>query len=164
LRTREELFIVTFSVDGEVIGIAPLEIDSHRLFGQRIREIGFIGARSEVDRPVFLFPDQPALCMKLLARFLTSRNFEWDSMAFFEQSDPALIAILDQHMEHVTYQSRLFDDTVSTTIAISGSWQEYLAGKSQKFRKNLKAAKKKLDAQGALVYRHCKDGPDATVA
>ncbi len=160
LRTDEQLFIVTFSVNDVVVGIAPLQIKPARWFGQRLRGLEFIGYRSEVDRPVFMFPDHARLCMTILARFLVSRHFEWDCMSFFEQGDAALIECFDEHMENNAWQSRRRNDTVSTTIDISGNWQEYLAEKSQKFRKNLKAARKKLEAKGELVYRHTQGNTD----
>jgi len=159
VRTEQELYIITFCVNGRVVGIAPLEIHHTRQFRQRLRELHFIGGRNEIDRPVFFFPEEPVLCMDLLGRFLKARHFEWDTMQFFEQPDRELIDILYRHIKPFVWRARVFDDNVSTTLDLTGGWDNYLAGKSKKFRSNLKASRRKLEAEGKLAYRCYRGDP-----
>lgn len=161
LRTREELYIVTFTVNGEIVGIAPFQLNPVRRLGCPLRELEFIGARGEVDRPVLLLPEQAVDAVGILGRFLIARRFEWDCISLFEQTDIGLLEQLDRQLEQVLWRSRRFNDTVSTSVDIRGSWEGYLGGKSKKFRKNLRTSRNKLQSQGELIYRHYRSEPEA---
>jgi CelD/BcsL family acetyltransferase involved in cellulose biosynthesis len=150
--TRRLLILAVY--DGEeLIGIAPFQVSLVELHRHEFRQLSFLGAPWEVDRPGFLFVREPAACAEAAARALLQRRRQWDFVWFHEQTpaDPAL----DAFCTTLTRAGLLHGRTASSRcpyLRFSGTWQEFLAGKSQKFRKNLKAAKRKLEAAGRLEY------------
>jgi CelD/BcsL family acetyltransferase involved in cellulose biosynthesis len=148
-----ELFIVVLLRDGEIAGIAPLQVQPVRLYGRYFRLLGFIGSRWEVDRPKLFFGDDATLT-RALVRFLASRTEKWDLCSLHEQ--PTDSAGLDALTEAFAAEGCLLATTRDSDcayLAIEGTWQQFLAGKSQTFRKNLKAAGRRLRAAGEVEYR-----------
>ncbi len=149
-----ELFIVLIVRNGLVQGIAPLQIRMTSHFGRYCRRLSFIGSRWEVDRPTLLFPAGSSTLIPVLARFLAQRSDRWDFCELHEQatSSESLIGLEEafRSLGHVVGRSR---DSNCPYLTLRGSWKEFLAGKSQTFRKNLKTAARKLGEFGELQYR-----------
>jgi hypothetical protein len=77
-----ELFIVLLVRDGEVLGIAPLQIEVVKAYGRWSRQLSFIGSHSDVERPRFLFPADDARLARALVAALTVRSDKWDLCDF----------------------------------------------------------------------------------
>ncbi len=153
--TRRLMIVVVHDGD-EVVGIAPFQVSLVEMHGRELRQLSFLGAPWEVDRPGFLFPRQPAECAEAAARALLARRSQWDFAWFHEQipGDPAL----ESFCATLVRQGLLHGRTPSSRcpyLQFEGTWPELLAAKSQKFRKNLKAARRKLEAAGKLAYETC---------
>jgi hypothetical protein len=73
-----ELFIVLLVSDGEVRGIAPLQIETVKTYGRWSRRLGFIGSHTEVERPLLLFPADQGRLARALAAALAARAGRWD--------------------------------------------------------------------------------------
>jgi hypothetical protein len=73
-----ELFIVLLIRDGEVRGIAPLQIETVKVYGRWCRRLTFIGSRSEVERPRLLFPAEEDRLSRALVAALVARSDRWD--------------------------------------------------------------------------------------
>jgi CelD/BcsL family acetyltransferase involved in cellulose biosynthesis len=153
--TRRLMIVVLHDGD-EVVGIAPFQVSLVDMHGRELRQLSFLGAPWEVDRPGFLFPQQPAECAEAAAQALLARRGQWDFAWFHEQipGDPAL----ESFCAALSRQGLLHGRTPSSRcpyLRFEGTWPELLARKSQKFRKNLKAARRKLEAAGKLGYETC---------
>lgn len=137
----------------EVIGIAPFQVSVVELHGRKLRQLSFLGAPWEVDRPGFLFPSLAADCAEAVAHALLARRGAWDFAWFHEQTagEPALEAFCAALSGAGVLHGRT-PSSQCPYLRLEGSWGELLASKSQKFRKNLKAARRKLEAEGALTY------------
>jgi CelD/BcsL family acetyltransferase involved in cellulose biosynthesis len=150
--TRRLLVLAVY--DGEeIVGIAPFQVSVVEMHGREQRQISFLGAPWEVDRPTFLFPRLPAECAEAAARALLARRGQWDFAWFHEQiaGDPAL----ESFCASLASAGVLHGRTASSRcpyLRFEGTWKELLATKSQKFRKNLKTARRKLEAEGELAY------------
>ena len=77
-----ELCIVLLIRDGEVRGIAPLQIETVKLYGRWCRRLTFIGARSEQERPRLLFPADDDRLSRALVAALVARGDRWDLSDF----------------------------------------------------------------------------------
>lgn len=150
----DELFIAIILRDGAVRGIAPLQIRTVQYHGRYCRLLGFIGSRWEVDRPTFLFPAGGVELLRVLVSFLARCADRWDICHLYEQptGSPGL-ECLDDAFRAAGYLVGRTRDSDCPYLAIGGTWQQFLAGKSQTFRKNLKAAGRKLREAGDLQYR-----------
>jgi Acetyltransferase (GNAT) domain len=147
------LLIVLIVQNGIVKGIAPLQIRMTTHFGRYCRQLSFIGSRWEVDRPAFLFAGSSAL-VRVLAGFLAQRNGHWDMCELHEQiTGSEGLDCLDQAFRGLGYVVGRTRDSNCPYLVLQGTWKDFLAGKSQTFRKNLKAAGRKLRESGELRYR-----------
>ena len=151
--------LMIFAVyDGaELIGIAPLQVTPVAMHGREMRQVSFLGAPWEVDRPLFLFPHRPAECAEAVAQALLARRAQWDVIWFHEQipGDAALESFCATLARHGLLHGRTTSSRCPY-LRFESSWQELLASKSQKFRKNLKAARRKLETAGRFEYEVCK--------
>jgi CelD/BcsL family acetyltransferase involved in cellulose biosynthesis len=147
------LYILVIRRDSEIIGVAPLQISPVSMLHRYYRELGFIGSRWEVDRPVLLFPTSPQACCEAMLRFLLEQRNDWDLCDLYEQArDSALINQLQSSLRARGYLLGMTADSLCPYLRLDGTWQRFLATKSQKFRKNLKAARKRLERAGKLAY------------
>jgi CelD/BcsL family acetyltransferase involved in cellulose biosynthesis len=146
-----KLFVVLILREGRVCGIAPLQIRTVKFHGRFCRELAFIGSRWEVDRPVFLVPQERPLVLRALAGFLVRQRAAWDIANFYEQQE--LEAIEAGFIAAGCLTTRERDSDCAYLDTATAGWEALLAAKSQKFRKNLKAAGKKLRELGKLDYR-----------
>jgi hypothetical protein len=106
-----------------------------------------------VDRPGFLFSRFETACAEAAAQALLARRGQWDFIWFHEQAPGD--AALEAFCATLAKNGLLHGRTASSRcpyLTFDGSWPQLLATKSQKFRKNLNAARRKLEAAGKLDY------------
>ena len=151
-----KLMIVCIYDGNELIGIAPFHVSLIRMHGKVHRHVTFLGAPWEVDRPTFLFSRDARDCAEAAAQALLARRDRWDVIWFHEQdaSDPALETFCATLSSHRVLHGRV-PSSHCPYLTFGGTWEQLLATKSQKFRKNLKAARKKLQGAGQLEYTSC---------
>ena len=154
-----ELMIVCIHDDDAIIGIAPFQVSLIRMHGKVHRQLTFLGAPWEVDRPTFLFSRDVRDCAEAAARTLLARRDQWDVIWFHEQdaAEPALETFCATLSSHKVLHGRV-PSSQCPYLTFDGTWEQLLATKSQKFRKNLKAARKKLQGAGQLEYTTCAGG------
>jgi len=148
-----DLLIVCVQDGDEIIGLAPFQVCEVDIYGKRHRQLSFLGAPWEVDRPRFIFSTDLEACAEATAQALLARRDRWDMIWFHEQdsSDRALEAFCRELAAHGLLHGRV-PGSHCPYLTLRGTWQEFLATKSQKFRKNLRAARRKLEAVGRLEY------------
>jgi CelD/BcsL family acetyltransferase involved in cellulose biosynthesis len=154
--------VIVCVYDGEdLIGIAPLQIANEKMHRMRVRQLTFLGAPWQVDRPGFLFARDPAGCAEAVASRLLARRDTWDVIWFHEQT--AGDAALEAFCETLAGHGLLHGRTASSRcpyLRFEGSWQELLASKSRKFRRNLQTSRRRLEALGRLEYESRDDGAE----
>lgn len=155
------LMIVCVYDGNELIGIAPFQVSLVEMHRKIHRQLSFLGAPWEVDRPGFLFSRDVRACAEAAAQALLARRDDWDVIWFHEQSvdDPALEAFCATLVANGVLHGRVASSRCPY-LTFEGSWPELLATKSQKFRKNLKSARRKLEAAGRLEYECCTGNPE----
>jgi CelD/BcsL family acetyltransferase involved in cellulose biosynthesis len=153
------LLVVAVYEGARIVGIAPFQVSIVELHGREMRQLSFLGAPWEVDRPGFLFPGSPEACAEAAALALLSRRRLWDFAWFHEQTpgDPALESFCATLVRNGVLHGRTASSRCPY-LKLEGSWQALLASKSQKFRKNLKSARRRLEAAGKLEYESAMGG------
>ncbi len=157
----QELLVLCIHDGPEVVGIAPFQISPVHIHGKVHRQLSFLGAPWEVDRPRFLFSRDAEDCARATTRTLLARRDRWDLIWFHEQdaADPVLAAFCDELAAGGLLHGRA-PGSHCPYLTLHGTWQQFLAGKSQKFRKNLRASRRKLEALGRLEYSSCAGDAD----
>lgn len=152
----QEIFVLCIQEGPEIVGIAPFQVSPVHIYGKVHRQLSFLGAPWEVDRPRFLFARDPEECARAAARTLLAHRDRWDLAWFHEQdaTDPALRAFCNELQAHSVLHGRA-PGSHCPYLTLRGGWQPFLATKSQKFRKNLRSSKRKLEALGPLEYATC---------
>jgi CelD/BcsL family acetyltransferase involved in cellulose biosynthesis len=149
-----QLFILSIRWLDEIIGIAPLQLVPVKILGRYYRQLSCIGSRWQVDRPALLLSDQPRECGLALQLFLADHQNEWDFCEFHEQlPDNDLLKLLRNGLAPDAYLFGLTEDSFCPYLELAGTWQDLLATRSAKFRKNLKTARRKLESCGRLGYQ-----------
>jgi CelD/BcsL family acetyltransferase involved in cellulose biosynthesis len=151
---NRQIMIVCVLDDDQMIGIAPFQVMRVRVHGKVYRQLSFLGAPWEVDRPRFLFGRDVADCAEATAQALLARREQWDAIWFHEQdaTDPALEAFCTTLARHGLLHGRA-PSSHCPYLSLQGTWPQFLASKSQKFRKNLRVARSRLQATGAVRYQ-----------
>ena len=148
-----EMLVLCVYRDDQLLGIAPFQTSSRRIFGGLHHQLGFVGTRWEVDRPRLLCRGEPEELGEVMAKALMLHRSRWDLFELHEQepNDPAMAAF----MKELRRQGVLLGvttDSICPYLTFQDSWEEFLATKSKKFRKNLVAARRKLESLGTLEY------------
>ncbi len=148
-----KLMLVCIHDDDELIGIAPFQVSLLRMHGKVRRQLTFLGAPWQVDRPAFLFSRAERDCAEAAACALLARRDQWDVIWFHEQdaADPALETFCATLSARGILHGRV-PSSHCPYLTFDGTWEQLLATKSQKFRKNLKLARRKLQGAGQLEY------------
>jgi hypothetical protein len=156
-----ELVIVLVLERNAIVGIAPLRTSVVRHYGRYRRELGFIGSRWQVDRPQLLFPEKASELVRVLVDFLVRHERDWEIGDFYEQltGSERTLSLADAFRAAGCLVG-LERDSACPYIDLTTSWMEFIAGKSQKLRKNLKAAERCLAEAGPLQYRTCDTFPE----
>ncbi len=157
--------IVCIHDGDEMIGIAPFQVSLMPMHGKVHRQLTFLGAPWEVDRPAFLFsrdvptaPRPPPMRCWRDATSGTSSGFmnRMPPTPRWRRSAPrcpgtgcCTAASPSSQCPYLTFE---------------GTWEQLLASKSQKFRKNLKASRRKLQGAGQLEYTTCAGDEQAAAA
>jgi len=150
LGAASRLLIIVVLREDSPIAIAPLQISSVRQLGMPVRTVSFIGQPSESDRPTLLGAvNKEAACA--VADYLMEIRTLWDSIQLFEQpADSELLHALRDRLRRAGYLVRKIDGNECPYIAITGSWNEYLATRTKAFRKSLKRRRAQLTALGRV--------------
>ena len=151
-----KLMIVCIHDGDEMIGIAPFQVSLLKMHGKMRRQLTFLGAPWQVDRPAFLFSRDARDCAEATAHALLALRDQWDVIWFHEQdaADPALETFCATLSRHGILHGRV-PSSHCPYLTFAGTWEQLLATKSQKFRKNLKSARRKLQGAGQLEYTSC---------
>jgi CelD/BcsL family acetyltransferase involved in cellulose biosynthesis len=158
----DELWIVVVMRGDVPIAIAPFSITWVKSLGSEALRLGYIGAAPESDRPNLLAsPAHEVAASALIADYLFEHADRWDRISFAEQKlDLPLVRALLARLGAKGYLIRHPAGPECPVVALGGSWQAFLAGKSKNVRKSVKRKEAALAEKGHCDYENVV-GPDA---
>lgn len=155
LSNRMPLRVYVVERDGVPCLVLPLQISQwNGIPGLPVRILEPISMVMDVNRPRFALGafDQAAYRHALEA--IWSRRKEWDAIRIDEKPwDDAEVALLREYAREKLWVFRQAFSHLVPFLNLRRSWPDFLKTKSQKLRKNLKAAQRKLEEHGAVELR-----------
>ena len=161
----DRLFILVFSNESSVVGIAPLCIIRSRKRGIPCRVVRFIAAW-EGDRPRILAEaGSEAEIWGRLFRFLEKDFTNWEILDLIEQSVDGLPGCGWTFLPRSAWYWESQPDTVGYYISLQGTWDDYLGALGSKTRGNWRRQTRRLSTilGGYTIDRalHPSETPDA---
>ena len=158
LGIANSLFIIVVRRGGEITGLAPLELRPRHEMNGWHRELALIGTPWEVERSRLLLEPADHETLDAITRCILDHRPAWDLCTLWEiyADDPPM----KRFMDNLAGQGLLLAETHSSTcphIDLRGSWEDYLAGRSRRMRKNLRRSRRQLEAMGSLEMREVHD-------
>jgi hypothetical protein len=156
-----ELYILFICKADEIIGLATFNLLKRKIRGLTFNEIGFIGSPFEVDRPGIVMAQDEMAGIKAVVHHLTDNQKNWDLIQIFEQEKGESLDVLKQAFRDNGFWLGDRESSLCYYLDCSKEpWEEFIAAKSRKFRRNLRAAQRKLEGQGDLQYRVYREWPE----
>jgi CelD/BcsL family acetyltransferase involved in cellulose biosynthesis len=152
----DDLWIVVVMRDDAPIAIAPFSITWVKSLGISASRLGYIGAAPESDRPNLLTSpaDAPVAC-PAIADYLCDHAGHWDRIGLAEQKlEWPMVAALLGRLAPKGYLIRHPPGPDCPVVALRGTWQAFLAGKSKNVRKSLKRKEAALAEKGRCGYEN----------
>jgi CelD/BcsL family acetyltransferase involved in cellulose biosynthesis len=158
------LWIGTIWRDGELCGIAPLQVSAVRSLRGWLgtqRKLEWIGAIYLTHRPTFLFGESGEACSEVWMRLLERGDAPWDVLYLHGQlPDAPVLGRLRELAGRRRYLLRTEPDLASPYVSRDRSFDEFFAERSRMHRQNVRSAQRKLEGMGALRFELVsQDGP-----
>ena len=101
--------------------------------------------------------------LRALVGLLAHRADRWDICDLHEQiTDSPNLQCLEDAFRSAGYMIGRTQDSNCPYLVFEGTWQQFLSGKSQTFRKNLKTAARRLKEGGELQYQTWNTEPEVS--
>lgn len=135
---NRSLHIIVVRRAGEVLAIAPLMRERTHMYGVPVRKLDFI-QNDHTPRADVIVAGPPAGAWRALWCGLQDSRSEWDVLQFSRlASDSASRALLERLAAVAGCPTGVWQGDVSPYLALSCSWDAYVATLSAKFRSNLR--------------------------
>jgi CelD/BcsL family acetyltransferase involved in cellulose biosynthesis len=147
-----QLRVVVVERDGEPCLILPLQISSLSWLGAlKLRVLEPIGSLMDVNRPRLALGklDEAAYACALEAIWAASN--EWDAIRIDEKTDDdSEVEMLRRFAQQHGCRFRQIFSHLIPWLDLQQDWDSFLAGRSSKMRKNLRAGQRKLEKLGPV--------------
>ena len=151
--TYLSLCIPIVYLDGELVGVAPLQIRRHRLFGIKIRALEFIGMPDDLARPMFLAKNDDVEILQRLFDAIAGLRHDWDMLILEEVvTRSSQVSKLQQWADETSLHHRILEFKPSPYLVKATDWSGFLSSRSKRFPKRLRSSQKKLAAVGPVRY------------
>ena len=155
LSGRMPLRIYVVERDGAPCLVLPLQISHWKgIPGLPTRILEPISMVMDVNRPRLALGDFDPQAYRCALDFIWSRGREWDVIRIDEKAwDDAEIALLREYAREKLCVFRQAFSHLVPFLDLRRPWASFLQTKSQRMRKNLKAARRKLEERGTVELR-----------
>ena len=146
--------------------ILPMQIGRWTgLPGAPVRTLEPIGTIMEVNRPRLGLGKFDEAAYRCAFDAIWGRSAEWHAIRIDEKPwhDPEIALLRDYGVERGGVFRQIFSHLVPY-LDLRQSWTKFLGSKSQKFRKNLDVARRRLEKRGAVALRSYESQEDVLKA
>lgn len=140
---------------GKLVGVLPLMKQKCSLHGLPVRTLSFIENRNSLHNDFMILPDHREAVLRAAIRFMLARRDRWEALHLRNTpvnspNHDLFLGLLDEM--GLTWVRR--PSYSSPYLVPAGSWEELLAGRSQRVRKTLRNIRNSMHKAGAVVVRN----------
>ncbi len=150
----KRLRIITVTNEDKLLGIAPLQLARRRMYRKQYRVLEFLGMPDELDRPHILVPEGDEQVLRLLLSGAGQFSEDWDLIQLDELDSAGWQASC---VANWAKQQRLGCRSEPLHpvpfLEKSGSWEDFVRGKSRRFGKRLRYLRRRVERDHELSYR-----------
>jgi CelD/BcsL family acetyltransferase involved in cellulose biosynthesis len=151
-----DLHLFTMWQGENLIGLAPLMWRRASFHGLPVRMIGFMENNQSLHNDFIVSPEFRTIFLQKMIQLLFDQSSRWDIL--FLRNISTLSSNLCPLMEHLNKQGMKweFSRTIynSPYLIPSGTWADYLAGRSNRTRRNLRNIKNRMHRAGAVSVKN----------
>ena len=151
---QRELWLVTAWIGDELVGVAPLMLETRRKYGLRVRVLCNLGTPN-IDIGGFLVQDGDQRISAEIGNYLIEQKAHWDLLELNEflldsPETKQLVALFtNSGFIHTPKDNR------HLYLPVHGDWQNYWHQLSMNLRDDIRKKKRRLNkSQGELIYKH----------
>lgn len=151
LHGDRQLRIVVVERAGRICLLLPLQVSTEVMLSMRVRMLEPIGMPDDINRPSFGLGRPDSEAWDAAGRALVAFRSDWDIMRVDERAldAPDVEALRRVAATHgLLFRSLPLHPCPS--LSLTGTWDEYLQSRGSRMRKNLRAARRQLEAVGPL--------------
>ncbi|MGI9293320.1 MAG: GNAT family N-acetyltransferase [Pseudomonadales bacterium] len=153
-------FIVSVLADQRLIGLVPLQLRPHKLWGKTYQLLEFMGMPHELARPTFLLPELRESASDAVFEYLLQNRDEWDLLQLEELViDAPLQSALQKFSTAGNFLMRVVPFHPCPWLDLRQSWESYFSNLSKKMRRNIRHARNRLEKAGEFRFQVV-DKPD----
>jgi len=151
-----KLQLFTMWQGDKLVGIAPLMWEKSSFHGLPVRVVGFIQNNQSLHNDFIVMPQFRTLFLQKLLGSVFKQSSQWDSLYFRNISSisdnyKSLVQVLDDQDRKWGKKATPFD---TPYFIPSGSWSDYLDGRSRRTRKTIKNIRNRIRKAGKVSVRH----------
>lgn len=161
--TWHELWIIVIRRGESIIGVAPLMRERILVFGKPVRNLMFITAKMEMNRPKLVLGTDVGICVPALVAFLADHADKWDMLDIDEQLHNETTNKLRTQLTDRGYLIGE-SETLCPYIDLQNGWVQFLMGRSSKLRSNVKRLRRRLASLGKFEIRRVANWPELDLA
>jgi len=157
LATRHSLFVIVVEQHGTPCMVMPLQLTSARMLGLRVRALEPIGMWSDVNRPRLALGIDTDEAYDCAFNFIWELRSRWQLLRVDEKLlDDAEVKQLQRFCANKNLLFRSIFSHLCPYLDLRQRWQQFLEQRSSKFRKNLRASRRRLESLGTVTVRDCR--------
>lgn len=145
-----ELFVLKVTAGGKLVGIAPLMLSSEKIYGFKVRRLGFI-CNDHTPRCGFITSDRSGATYQAIWKYLVDQGGRWDLIELSQMPAGAeILEVLPRLAEQGGFPNGLQLSTESPYVSLSGTWDAYFKGLKKKHRNNTRNRLHRFEKLGPL--------------
>jgi CelD/BcsL family acetyltransferase involved in cellulose biosynthesis len=154
---NSRLHILVVRSAGRIVAIAPLMREAARLYGVPVRRIALM-ANDHTPRTDFIVAEQPELAYRAIWNTLFEEIDRWDVLQLTQlQTTSATLPSMSKLATADGLAVGTWHNSDSPYLELAGTWSEYWAGVSSKFRSNIRNRLSRLTKLGEPALEILRD-------
>jgi CelD/BcsL family acetyltransferase involved in cellulose biosynthesis len=154
LSAKHQLYVVVVESAGHPQLVMPLQLSRVRMLGLPVKALEPIGMWSDVNRPRLALGENRSDYYECAFATLTQHQQDWDLIRIDEKLlDNYEVLQMQRYCNNNAHHFRHIFSHLCPYLDLRQEWDSFLGKRGSKMRKNLRAARKRLESRGRVELR-----------